>query len=220
MESIKEEIINYHNIENLKKNLNFKKMDDDCEEKKKNFKEKQFYNDFEEENNEKYKVNIIVNRNLKFNSPQIENKEGKITMLIQNKGINPLPKNCYLYLESKEICKKEIIQNEIEKDLKIHVYLKSKGILTQKKQKLKIDLCEPEGKIICSVLVNVEIEINNSISSTLFNLNELNINDNKNELKNLINYFSSQYSEEDIAEIYNNNHKDYDKTFKYLMGEG
>ena len=195
-------------------------MDDDYKEEKKNFKEKQIYNDFEVENNEKYKVNIVVKRNFKFNSSQIENKEGKITMMIQNKGVNPLPKNCYLYLESKEICKKEIIQNEIEKDLLKAVYLKSKGILTQKKQELKIDLCEPEGKIICSVLVNVEIEINNSISSTLFNLNELNINDNKNELKNLINYFSSQYSEEDITEIYNNNHKDYDKTFKYLMGEG
>ena len=66
----------------------------------------------------------------------------------------------------------------------------------------------------------MEIEINNSISSTLFNLNELNINDNKNDLKELINFFSSQYSEEYITNIYNNNHKDYDKTFKYLMGEG
>ena len=94
MESIKEEIINYHNIENLKKNLNFKKMDDDCEEKKKNFKEKQFYNDFEEEKNEKYNVNIRVNRNLKFK--QIENKEGKITMLKQNKGVNPLPIVIYI----------------------------------------------------------------------------------------------------------------------------
>ncbi len=188
--------------------------------KKKNFKEKQFYNDFEEENNEKYKVNIIVNRNLKFNSPQIENKVGKITMLIQNKGVNPLPKNCYLYLESKELCTKEIIQNEIEKDLKIIVCLKSKGILTLKKQELKIDLCEPEGKIICSVLANVEIEINNSISSTLFNLNELNIYDNKNYLKELIDCFSSQYSEEYITNLYNNNHKDYAKTFNILMGEG
>ena len=195
-------------------------MDDDYKEEKKNFKEKQIYNDFEEENNEKYKVNIVVKRNFKFNSSEIENKEGKITMMIQNKGVNPLPKNCYLYLESKELCKKEIIQNEIEKDLLKAVYLKSKGILTQKKQELKIDLCEPEGKIIYSVLVNVEIEINNSISSTLFNLNELNINDNKNDLKDLITYFSSQYSEEYITNIYNNNHKDYEKTLNYLISEG
>ena len=40
MESIKEEIIKYHNIEYLKKNLNFKKMDDDYKEEKKKFQRK------------------------------------------------------------------------------------------------------------------------------------------------------------------------------------
>ena len=106
---------------------------------------------------------------------------------------------------------KTTIDNKIENKKEIKIFLKKKKKLTEKIQELNIELCDPEGEIIDSVNILVNIDNNDFESS-------INYIKKENELENLMKYFkNSHIRETEIKQIYEKNGQNFEKTFDILI---
>ena len=106
---------------------------------------------------------------------------------------------------------KTTIDNKIENKKEIKICLKKKEKLTEKIQELNIELCDPEGEIIDSVNILVNINNNDFESS-------INYIKKENELENLMKYFKNSYIREtEIKQIYEKNGQNFEKTFDILI---
>ncbi len=222
IDNVKKEILsnNNNNLEIIKQNLKNNKNENYNEYKKdknrnksnlKSEKKKINLDFFEEKKNKKYNAKIIIpNKNIKFTSEEIETFKGTFNIFIQNNGFNPLPEKCYIYAVSHQLYLKTTIDNKIENKKEIKICLKKKEKLTEKKQELNIELCDPEGEIIDSVNILVNIENNDFESSINYKKD--------NELENLMKYFkNSHIRETEIKQIYEKNGKNFEKTFDVLI---